>query len=110
VPLALASCSLLAVLHIRSQIRLLAEGRAAPGLVTKHSKAQHGSHGSDLGQKFYYDFPLLNGAIARGQAGPVKKPPAIGATVPVLYDPERPRRNAPYPLSLVTPANRCPLH
>lgn len=106
VALALASCSLVVVLHIRRQIRLLAEGRAAPGLVTKHSKVQHGSHGSDLGQKFYYEFPLLSGAIARGRAGPAKKPPAIGATIPVLYDPESPRRNVPYPLSLVTPANR----
>jgi len=37
-------------------------------------------------------------AKGRGQS---RLPPAIGAPICVLYDPENPRRNAPYPLTLV---------
>ena len=80
-----------------SQRRLLAQGRPAPALVTRHTQAQHG-------KTIYYEFPVLSGAIAKGHSGPTRKPPAPGATICVLYDPENPRRNAPYPLSLVKPA------
>jgi len=46
-----------------------------------------------------YEFVLLNGATARGAARADVL--AIGSQVCVLYDPENPRRNAPYPLTLV---------
>jgi hypothetical protein len=87
----------LVMLGIRSQRRLLAEGRPAPALVTRHTQTQHG-------KTIHYEFPVLSGAIAKGRSGPTRKPPAPGATICVLYEPENPRRNAPYPLSLVKPA------
>ncbi len=97
----LAGGGILATIPIRRQRRLLSEGRPAPGLVVKHGKAQRDSHGRQIGEKYYYEFPLLSGALAKGEAGPRKNPPAIGSVVPVIYDPDEPPRNAPYPLSLV---------
>jgi len=101
VAVGLAAGSFLATLPVRRERRLLADGRAAPGLVTHYGKAEHGSHGAELGRKYYYVFPLLSGAIAKGQAGPIKNPPAIGSTITVLYDPDNPHRNAPHPFSMV---------
>ncbi|MBZ5497866.1 MAG: DUF3592 domain-containing protein [Acidobacteriia bacterium] len=98
----LVACSLmisspLLLLLIRRQRRLLAEGRPAPGIVTRHGEMQRGSHGEKRGVKYHYEFSLLSGAIARGSAGPVKIPPAVGSRITVLYDPENPRRSVPYP-------------
>jgi hypothetical protein len=93
--------SALCLLSVAGQRRLLAEGRTAPGRVTRHSREHHTPHGGNMGKTFHYEFPLLSGARSQGKSGPSKNPPAIGSTVCVLYDPERPRRNAVYPLSLV---------
>ena len=106
VALGAAAVSLLLVLHVRGEARLLAEGRAAPGQVTRLSKRHRSSHGTDLGQKVFYEFKLLSGAVAHGRAGPIKNPPEAGSTITVVYDPEAPRHNSPYPFSLVTPVNR----
>jgi hypothetical protein len=79
---------------VRRERWLLEEGRAAPGVVTEHRRTQHG--------KIYrYEFSLLSGGTARGSGPPGRKPPAIGTAVCVLYDPDNPRRNTPYPLPLV---------
>ena len=78
---------------IRIQMRLLTEGRPAPGIVTGHRRTKDGTI-------LRYEFVLLNGATAKGR-GQSRRPPAIGAPICVLYDPENPRRNAPYPLTLV---------
>jgi hypothetical protein len=72
----------------------------------KHGRARRSSHGRELGNNYYYEFPILSGAIAEGKSGPCKNPPVIGSTIPVVYDPENPRRNAPYPFALVRPANQ----
>lgn len=96
---ALAAAGWLATLSIRRQRRLLARGRPAPALVTRQSRTQHGA-------MVYYEFPLLSGAIAKGRGGPSRTPAGIGATICVLYDPENPRKNAPYPLPLVRPVYR----
>jgi len=93
-------------LPIRSQRRLLAYGRTAPAMVTAHGKRVRTSHGADLGVQFTYEFPLLSGAIAKGKAGPSKNPPAVDSIIPILYDPDSPRKNAPYPLSLLKLASR----
>ena len=98
---ALAAGSFLATLPIRSQSRLLASGRAAPGLVTAHGRTVRTTHGANLGQQYSYRFPLLSGAVTKGRGGPKKNPPAVGSTITVLYDPDNPRKNAPFPLSLV---------
>ncbi len=98
---ALAAGGFLATLPIRCQQRLLSSGRAAPGQVTALGKAVRSSHGSNMGQPFFYRFPVLSGAIKKGKGGPSTRPPAVGSTITVLYDPDNPRINSPYPLSLV---------
>lgn len=90
----LASASCLCALALRRQQRLLSEGRPAPGVVTGRKKTKDG-------EMVYYEFALLSGAVAKGRGGPVKRPPAMGGPVCVLYDPDNPRTNALYPLSLV---------
>jgi hypothetical protein len=84
-------------LPITAQRRLLAEGRAARAVVTGHEKK--GQHGSVL----VYEFATLGGTLARGKSSPQRKPQALGTTLCVLYDPEKPARNSVYPLLLVRP-------
>ena len=78
---------------LRIQMRLLTEGRPAPGTVTGQRRTRDGTI-------LRYEFVLLNGATAKGR-GQSRRPPAVGSPVCVLYDPENPRRSAPYPFSLV---------
>ena len=85
--------SMLQLIPIRRQARLLAEGRPAPGRVTGFRK-------TDKAIVVKYQFRLLSGATANGKSS-ASKPPVQGSSVCVLYDPENPRRNALYPLSLV---------
>jgi hypothetical protein len=91
----------LALLPLRQQLRMLVGGRQTLGLVVAHGKTMRTSHGSDLGRKYEYEFLLLSGASYKGKAGPTKNPPAIGSAIPVLYDPDNPKNNDPYPFSLV---------
>ena len=78
---------------LQRQARLLSEGRAAPGRVTKLKK-------SDKGMTVDYEFRLLSGGTAKGRFQ-THKPPLEGALVCVLYDPDNPRRSGLYPLPLV---------
>ena len=89
----LAVIAVILAMLLRKQVRLLTEGRPAPGIVTGQRRTKDGT-------VIRYEFTLLNGATAKGR-GQSRRPPAIGNPVCVLYDPENPRRNAPYPLSLV---------
>ena len=89
----LAALSFLPPIPVRRQARLVAEGRPAAGRVTGFKK-------TDKAIQVQYEFRLLNGAIAKGKTN-TSKPPVEGAPICVLYDPENPRRNALYPLSLV---------
>jgi len=91
----LAAVGALLVWLVRKQMRLLAEGRAAPGLVRRYSYAQHGK------KHVHYEFCLLGGGIAKGKTGPSRKLPAVGATICVVYERDNPRNNAPYPMDLV---------
>jgi hypothetical protein len=102
----LALGGFLVTLPIRSQRRLLAYGRTAPATITAHGKKVRTGHGSELGVQFSYEFPLLSGAVAKGKGGPSKNPPAVDSMIPILYDPDLPRRNAPYPLPLLKLASR----
>jgi len=94
-----AGLSGLVALPLRRQARLLSEGRAARGVVTAHRKTKDGT-------VVRYEFAQLSGAMAKGRSGPRKGAPAVGESICVLYNPEEPRRNAPYPLTLVKLANR----
>jgi hypothetical protein len=89
----IAASAFFVLIPVRRQARLLAEGRPAPGHVTGFKKA-------DKYLVVKYEFRLLSGAVAKGRAN-TSKPPVEGSTLCVLYDPENPRRNALYPLSLV---------
>lgn len=82
---------------LRCQRTLLREGRPARAVVTAVHK-HHGQHGTHTG--ITYEFPLLGGGQARGKAA-VSKAPAVGTTVTIVYDPDRPDRSRPYPFSLV---------
>ena len=88
-------------MSVRIEIHDLQRHWAPPDRVTRHSKADHTAHGASVGKKFHFEFPLLSGAVAEGEAGSAKTPPAVGSTICVLYDPETPSRNAVYPLSFV---------
>ena len=81
------------LIPLRRQNRLLTEGRPAPGRVTAIKKA-------DKVLVVQYEFRLLNGVVVKGKYN-ASKVPAADQPLCVLYDPENPRRNALYPLSLV---------
>lgn len=98
----LAIIGWLSTATIRGQIRLLAEGRAAPAIVTRHT--QHRTQHGGTQQSFTYTFRLMSGATTEGKGGLSTKPPAVGSVICVLYDAEQPSRSAPYPLALVRPA------
>ncbi|MGH9722023.1 MAG: hypothetical protein ACRD8O_17585 [Bryobacteraceae bacterium] len=94
--LTVVSGVLLAQLLLRRR-RLLAEGRSAPGIVTRlGSKSAHG-------REVHYEFPTLSGARAHGKFGPVseKQAPPIGSAIVVIYDAGEPARNSRYPLQAV---------
>ena len=59
-----------------------------------------GSHGTTHRQ-IIYQFPILAGTIATGKAA-AGKTMEVGSRINVVYDPEQPKRNRPYPFSLVT--------
>ena len=99
-PLALGGLACL--FGIRMQRQLLANGRAAAAVVTKQFRVQSGEGGTH--RSIAYEFPLLSGAVASGRASTSSNPPAVGTVICVVYDPERPKRNRPYPFALVRPA------
>jgi hypothetical protein len=88
-----AGPAFLMLILVRRETRLLMEGRPAPGRVTGFRK-------TDKAIQVQYEFRLLNGAMVKGKTNRSRKP-VVGETLCVLYDPENPRRNAIYPLSLV---------
>ena len=84
---------------IRRQSYLLMYGRPAIAVVTKVEKKR-----SDKGTywRVHYEWTLLSGAKRRGRYKHGKKePPAVGTTIPIVYDRDQPARNSRYPLSLV---------
>jgi hypothetical protein len=97
----LGSTGVLLLFAIRRERRLLEDGRAAPGIVTAHRK-RGGTHGSQ-GIEIRYKFAMLSGSTGQGRSRSRRNAPAIGSTICVLYDPDHPSRNAPYPFSLVRP-------
>jgi hypothetical protein len=100
----LALVAWLITLPLVSQRTLLAEGRAAPAIITRHEKTQHGT-------VVHFVFQLLSGTTAEGKTGPRTKPPALESTLCVLYLPDRKHRYGVYPLSLVgTPHDAARYH
>ena len=97
----LGGLSLLFTSMVRRQRTLLSEGRATAARITSVKK-RHGSHGATH-QEIAYEFPLLGGGMAAGRAT-APKGSVVGGTIYVVYDPDRPARNHPYPFSLVAPS------
>jgi hypothetical protein len=96
-PLVLGGLACLFVVRIERQ--LLENGRPAAAVVTglrKHRSSEGGTHRS-----ITYEFRQLSGATASGRSSTSSKPPAVGSVICVVYDPDRPRRNKPYPFQLV---------
>jgi hypothetical protein len=95
----LAVAALLCVGAVRRQRVLLSEGRPARAVVTTVKKSK-GAHG-ETHRAMVYQFRVLAGTIATGK-GAAGKDSDVGTTISIVYDPERPTRNRPYPFSLVT--------
>jgi hypothetical protein len=84
---------------INRQRRLLANGRPAPAIVTRVRK-HHSSHGGSH-RAVYYAFPLLSGSMSTGKSDWGTKKADAGAVLCIVYDPDRPRHNQPYPVPFV---------
>jgi hypothetical protein len=95
----LGAIALLCLAPIRWQRRLLSEGRPARAVVTQVKKNK-GSKGASY-REIFYEFRVLAGTKATGKAV-ATTPAEVGSTISVVYDPEQPKRNRPYPFSLVT--------
>jgi hypothetical protein len=95
----LAVFAFLCAAAVRKQRILLSEGRSASAVVTAVQKHK-GSHGTTH-HAMTYEFRVLAGTLATGKAT-AGKSAEVGTTISVVYDPERPKRNRPYPFSLVT--------
>jgi len=79
---------------LASQRRLLAEGRPAPGIVTKITRTDHG-------KVSHYVFMAMSGKLINGKLNPRKNPPAVGTILNVIYEPDRETHNSIFPLPLV---------
>jgi hypothetical protein len=95
----LAGLGLLCAAGVRGQRTLLSEGRPARAVVTEVHK-HHSSHGGSH-RSMHYEFPTLGGPTIKGKAA-IGKPAEVGSTICIVYDPEKPGRNRPYPFPLVT--------
>ena len=96
--IAMAGGALLIFLKLTRERRLLEEGQAAPGIVTKLGMR------TDKGRMVYYQFATYSGSAVKGKYGPVhgKWVQPVGTPIVVLYDRDEPKRNTRYPSSLVT--------
>jgi hypothetical protein len=99
VGLALAMGGVLIMVAISRQRRLLANGRPAPAIVTRVRK-HHSSHGGSH-RAVYYAFPLLSGSMSTGKSDWARKAADVGAVLCIVYNPDRPRHNQPYPVPFV---------
>jgi hypothetical protein len=106
VALGIATVPALLLVGINRQRRLLTEGRAAAAVVTKLEKHQS-SHGGSH-RSIRYSFPLLSGSMATGKSALNRKGVDVGSVICIVYDPDRPGRNQPYPLALVRPTKTTP--
>ncbi len=99
-PLVTASSLLVAAalgLWLHGQRRLLEDGRAAVGAVTRVETIR----GESTHYRVHYEFRLPSGATRTGRYDTGGRAPAPGDPVVVVYDPENPRRQHRYPLPLV---------
>ena len=96
---AMMALGALCITLLQIQRNLLANGRVASGVVTGIVK-RHTSHGGTH-RSIKYDFQLLSGATASGKSSTTRNIPPVGSVISVIYDPDRPKLSAPYPMGLV---------
>jgi len=82
---------------------MLSEGRVARAQVTALKRVS-GHEGKRY--RVTYEFQTISGARQHSRSDVGKAPPAIGATIPVLYHRDQPEWSATYPMQLVRPALR----
>jgi len=92
------ACGIWMPFTVRRQRRLLEGGRPAPALVTRLRKW---NTREGVQYTVYYQFSLPDGGVTKGRASGQRKPTPEGSVICVLYDPDNPRRSAPYPLCMV---------
>jgi hypothetical protein len=86
------------MLALRRQRRLLADGVAAQGRIVSFRR-RHTDHSS--GYRVECEFQLKYGATERAKVRSMRRPPAPGTAVTMLYDEYAPKRAAIYPCSMV---------
>lgn len=99
IPLACTVAAVVLIAVVRRQANLLAYGRATMGTVTRIEKKR-----TDKGTFWmvHYDFQTMSGATRSGKYNHGKKDlPAIGATIPIVYDRDNTSRHAKFPMSFV---------
>jgi hypothetical protein len=99
-PALVVGLTLLALLIARRvaiERRLLEDGHAAPGAVTKLGFR------TDKGRKVHYEFTTYSGTKIKGSYGPArgKDVVPVGSPIVVLYERDNPKVNTRYPPSLV---------
>jgi hypothetical protein len=99
VPAALLVTAFVLVRFFLAQVRLLAYGRPALGVVIRVEEKRSGK-GSFW--RVHYEWTLLNGARRAGRYHDRRKqPPAVGSPLPIVYDRDNASRHSKYPLGLV---------
>jgi len=102
VPITLLFVAGLVAWCVRRDYVLLTEGRLTEARVISSTSVQRQHHRAF---RVNYEFTTFSGGTMTGSVERGKSPAAaVGATVPVVYHRDNPRRNAIYPLSLVRPA------
>jgi len=76
---------------MRRERRLLQDGEAAPGVVTGNRRAKN--------NMVFYEFAARGGETRSGRCS--RRAIPAGTAICVLYDPENPSRNVPYPCQFV---------
>ena len=99
-PLACGIAAMALILVVRRQWNLLAYGRPAIATVTKVEKKR-----TDKGTIWvvHYEFTAMSGATRTGKYNQGKKNlPAVGATIPIIYDRDNTFRHSKYPMPFVS--------
>jgi len=100
IPVVAGFAALSLIVLVRRQLNLLTNGRPALAVITKVERKR-----TDKGSfwRVHYEWTLLSGATRTGRyKDSGKQPPALGATIPIVYDKDDPSRNSKYPLGLVS--------
>ena len=103
IPLVCGVSAMALIVAVRRQLNLLTNGRAAPATVTKVEKKK-GDHGTYW--VVYYEWTIMSGATRTGKYHHSRKDvPAVGGTLPIVYDRDNTFRHRRYPMSLVRVAD-----